>query len=226
MSAALGASLLLVAARARAQPPADPEPPWPRPTLADVSIAAGGFVTGFLAHETGHLVANWAFGNAPTIRTGLAAGFVPFVFVEPRIDCGSTPGVCREANGDVFEAGRRGKFVIVTAGFEVQHVISEVLLDVSPDLRWQHAPFRKGLLAFNVSTSLFYAIASWTGIEDPRGDLANAARASGLPSGVIAAAIAVPAALDLARYLRPDVRWLPWASRASKGVLIGLTFAW
>ena len=53
------------------------------------------------------------------------------------------------------------EFTISSAGFWVQHAGSEYLLSRRPNLRGEHAPVAKGLLAFNVLTSVMYAGAAF-----------------------------------------------------------------
>ena len=135
------------------------------------------------------MIANLSLGNTPHIEGFLAAGFIPFVAVRPRITCNSDQ--CWKYNGQTFAAGQRGKFAIVTAGFNVQHAIDEVILHYEPGLRGTTAGFRKGMLAFNTLSSVGYALASWLGLEDPRGDIASAAEMSGISHNVIAGFLTV-----------------------------------
>lgn len=192
-------------------------------TWRDAGVLAGGVATAFLAHEAGHVVTNLAFGNVPTLEGFLAFGFVPFFTIRPSITC--VDDVCRKRDGSEFGAGRRGKFAIVAAGFNVQQITDEVLLRHDAELRWRHAPFRKGVLLFNVATSFGYALASWAGIEDPRGDIANAASAARVSHNLIAAFVFAPALLDTVRYVWPHLPGVPFAAATSKVVFIGLNFA-
>lgn len=181
-----------------------------------VAAVAGGAAVGFLAHETGHLLVNAAFGNQPTIEGMRLWGAVPFVVIAPHIDCRDDTRACTKGDGSPFGAGPRGKLAIVLAGYQVQHLTDELLLSLSPDLHTRSAPFRKGLLAFNVLTSVVYAAGAFTGLEDEHGDLANASRLSGRDSRVLATCLLVPALLDAYRYLHPEARWAAWASRVAK----------
>lgn len=201
----------------------------PNPTITDIRDfrSAGWFLAGgltaFFAHEGGHVVTNLMYGNVPQLQGLWAFGFVPFFAIAPRISCQAD--VCYTHDGDVFSGGPRGKFVITSAGFNVQHLTDEILLTREPELRYRHGPYRKGILTFNTLLSIGYALASWTGTEDPHGDVSRSASLVGLPSQVYAGALILPALLDLYRYFNPRSRWAPWVSRGSKGVFLGLIFA-
>jgi hypothetical protein len=208
--------------------PTETAPPAASVSAGDVGFAVGGFVAGFLAHESGHLIANWAFGNYPRPKWIWVAGFIPFVDLDPELSCNPSgaPDRCVDRNGEPFTAGRRGKFVIVSSGFYVQHLTNEVLLRMRPQLRYQSAPFLKGLLAFNTLVSVMYAVGAVTGLEPSAGgDIANQARMSGLPRAALAGAVLVPAMIDLYRYARPEAAWAPWAAVATKAGYVGLAFA-
>jgi hypothetical protein len=198
----------------------DGAPAW---TWGDAARLGAGALTGLAAHEAGHVVANLALGNVPAVEGFLALGFIPFFAVRPYITCGET--ACTKRDGSTFGAGRRGKFAIVAAGFNVQHLGDEILLWSWPELRYGSGPYRKGLLAFNTITSVVYAVGSWAGLEDPRGDIANAAQISGISHRVLALFVLAPALLDGVRYFYPGARWAPFAAATSKATFIGLNFA-
>ena len=119
------------------------------------------------------------------------------------------------------------EFTISSAGFWVQHAGSEVLLSRRPNLREEHAPVAKGLLAFNVLTSVVYAGAAFVRHGPAERDTRGMAVSADIPEPWIGAAILAPAMLDGARYYRPRSRALRWASRAAKvgGVLMMLKAA-
>jgi hypothetical protein len=205
--------------------------PWGMPVDAShLGRFGAGVLAGLAAHEAGHVVANLALGNVPHIEGFLALHFIPFFAVRPNITCVGAAArqregdLCWKRDGSVFGAGRRGKFAIVAAGFNVQYLGDELLLRGSPDLELADAPFRKGVLAFNVVTSAVYAVGTWTGLEDPRGDVANMADISGLSHDVLAVFVLLPALLDAVRYFDPDARWAPFAAATSKVTFIGLNF--
>ena len=101
-----------------------------------------GAALGLGLHESGHLVLDEAFGAHPGVRK-VSAGFIPFF------------AITHEPVSPLKE------FTISSAGFWVQHAGSEILLMRRPNLRDEHAPFAKGLLAFNVLTSVMYAGAAF-----------------------------------------------------------------
>ena len=113
----------------------------------------------------------------------------------------------------------RRELTISSAGFWVQDAENEWLLTHRRGLRHEHAPFAKGMFAFNVVASVAYAGAAFgkTGPEerDTRG-IASSAR---LDERWVGALVLAPAVLDAWRYFHPDARWPRWASR---GVKIGM----
>ena len=206
------------------QPPASGD--WPEftdVTVGSVALTATGFVTAFVVHEACHAVANLAMGNVPTLEPVRFLGFLPFFAVSPNIQC--RDGACVKANGDPFLPGPRGYAVIVTSGLLCQEITDEIILSTRPGIRHETAPFLKGMLLFNTAASVAYGIANLTRIEPPQGDLYGFDQVSRLPHGVFAAVILGTAALDVARYFLPDVAWLPWVSRGSKAVTVGLVLA-
>jgi hypothetical protein len=200
----------------------------PEATITDVNSwrSAGRFLagvaTGFFAHEAGHILANLVQGNVPQIQGIWGFGFIPFFTVAPRISC--YEGHCVKHNGEPLSTGVGGKVAITSAGFNVQHVTDELLLSFEPRLRYRVAPYRKGLLAFNVLLSVGYAISAITRIENPEGDLSSTARLMGVPPEVYACTLLAIAGLDTYRYFVPDSRWAPWVSRGAKVAFIGVVF--
>lgn len=189
-----------------------------------LAVGTAGVLSGFLAHEAGHVAANLALGNRPRFEGFLYGGFLPFFAITPCIQCDAEG--CTDINGQNFGPGRRGKYFIVTAGYHVQHISDEIILSHTPDLRHQYAPFRKGMLLFNIFLSTLYAAGAWTGLQDPHGDLEGAAQLSGLDQTLLSFALVAPAAIDTYRYFVPgSARWSAWASRLSKGAFAGLNFA-
>lgn len=203
----------------------EPPKPWRTEPLArTLGLGFAGALTAFVAHEGGHLLANLLLGNVPRLHGTLVFGWLPFFVVSPDIACdGET---CTKRNGERFGAGTHGKFFIVTAGFHVQHLTDEVLLSRHRDLRYRALPFQKGMLLFNVFLSCLYAAGAFTGLEDPHGDLVNAARLSRTHEAWLASLLLVPAALDVYRYFAPSARWTPWVSRGGKAALVGVNVAY
>ncbi|MEI6225144.1 MAG: hypothetical protein WCS72_10345 [Deltaproteobacteria bacterium] len=208
-------------------PPADPRqdglPELTDVTFASVALTAAGFVTAFVVHEACHGVANLAMGNVPTIEPVQFLGFFPFFAVSPNVSC--RDGSCVRRNGEPFLPGPRGLSFIVSSGILCQEITDEIILTERPRIRYETAPFLKGMLLFNTAASVAYGIANLAGIEPPEGDLRGLDRSSGVPHGVFAALVLSTAALDVARYFLPDVTWIPWVSRGSKVVMVGLVVA-
>ena len=93
--------------------------------------------------------------------------------------------------------------MISSAGFWVQHATSEWLLTRHPHLRREHAPFRKGLLAWNVLASAAYSGAAFARAGPPERDTRGMAMSLGVPEPWIGALILAPAVLDAVRYAHP-----------------------
>jgi hypothetical protein len=108
------------------------------------------------------------------------------------------------------------EFTISSAGFWVQHAGDEILLSRRPNLRAEHAPLAKGLLAFNILTSFVYAGAAFSRHGPTERDTNGMALSADIAEPWIGTAILAPAMLDGARYFRPRSRALVWASRGAK----------
>ena len=172
-------------------------------TLGDVAKLIGGAAAGLAIHESAHVAADFANGVAPGVKK---VTFGPFPFF----------AITHDAVGPARE------FVISSAGFWAQHVVSEYLLTRRPALRAEHAPVLKGLLAFNVLTSVAYSGAAFARTGPNERDTRGMAISAGMDEPAIGALILVPAILDTARYLGGERPWVVWASRAAKigGVLL------
>jgi hypothetical protein len=156
-----------------------------------------GAALGLGLHESGHLVLDVAFEAHPGVRK-VSAGFIPFF------------AITHEPVSPIQE------FSISSAGFWVQHAGSEYLLSRHPQLRDEHAPAAKGLLAFNVLTSVMYAGTAFARSGPAERDTNGMAYSADLAEPWIGTTILAPAVLDAARYYRPHSRTLRWASRGSK----------
>lgn len=160
----------------------------------------GGAATAFGSHEGSHLLFDAVFDAAPGIKRVSYAG-IPFFAITHQ------------------PVSRRREFVISSAGFWSQHAIDEWLLTRRPALRNEHAPFAKGMLAFNIVASAAYSAAAITRTGPPERDTLGIALATG-PHGMnerlVGLLILGPAALDAYRFLAPHARWAAWASRAMK----------
>jgi hypothetical protein len=163
----------------------------------DVARFFAGAAVGLGLHESAHLIADEAFGANPGVRK-VSAGFIPFF------------AITHEPVTPVKE------FTISSAGFWAQHLGSEVLLSRQPHLHDQHSPMLKGLLAFNVVTSVMYAGAAFARHGPLERDTRGMAVSASVDEPWIGVSVLVPAVLDTARYYRPDSRLLRWASRAAK----------
>lgn len=152
----------------------------------------------FAAHESGHLLFDYAFDAHPGFKRVSGAG-IPFFAIT------HDPGV-----------SRRQEFLISSAGFCVQHAGSEWLLTRRPNLRREKAPFAKGILAFNVLTSAVYSGAAFSRSGPPERDPRGVAVSARIAEPWVGAMLLVPAGLDTYRYFHPRARWAAWASRAAK----------
>jgi hypothetical protein len=206
-----------------ATPPSQGIPEFTDVTFGSVALGVAGFASAFLVHEACHVAANLVMGNVPTLAPVNFLGVIPFVAVSPGIQC--TGGSCYRRDGSVFGPGPRGYYLIVSSGFLCQAAADEIILTAQPRIRYEQAPFLKGMLLFNTLTSVGYAFANWFGVEPPEGDLAGVDSLHGLPRGLMGAMIFATAALDVARYFLPGVTWLPWVSRSTKVVTLGFVIA-
>lgn len=195
--AAITAACLLLAASSGAgadQPPAEKD----HQEAADVTSFLAGASAGLLLHEAGHLFFDVVFDAQPYVKT-VHFGPLPFFAVTHRTD-----------------VTHREEFVISSAGFWTQEATSEWLLTRRPDLRHEHAPFAKGMLAFNVLTSVGYGIVAFARAGPPERDTRGMATSIRIDEPIIGAIVIAPALLDAYRYFRPESRWAKWTSRAVK----------
>ena len=163
----------------------------------DVVRFFAGAALGLGIHESAHLIADEAFGANPGVRK-VSAGFIPFFAIthEP-----VTP---------------TKEFIISSAGFWVQNVGSDIVLSRHPQLREEHAPVLKGLLAFNIVTSVIYSGAAFVRRGPAERDTRGMALGADVDEPWIGVTVLAPAVLDAARYYRPNSRVLRWTSRAAK----------
>jgi len=172
-------------------------PPSVSAQTIDVVRFFAGAALGLGLHESAHLIADEAFGADPGVRK-VSAGFIPFFAIthEP-----VTP---------------TKEFIISSAGFWAQDVGNDIVLSRHPQLRQEHAPLLKGLLAFNVVTSVIYSGAAFARRGPAERDTRGIALAADVDEPWIGVTVLAPAVLDAARYYRPNSRALRWASRAAK----------
>ena len=113
----------------------------------------------------------------------------------------------------------RKEFAISSAGLWMQYADSEWMLTKRPHLRDEHAPFLKGMLAFDLATSTMYSVAAFARAgpseRDTHGIAASLGR-TGAPEPAVGLMVLAPAVLDGYRYMRPEARWAAWASRSVK----------
>jgi hypothetical protein len=157
----------------------------------------GGAAVGLAAHEAGHLLVD-AIAGADVGLKKVTAGPIPFFAITHQ---SVTPG--RE-------------FAISSAGFWVQHATNELILTRRPQLKSERAPFVKGVVAFNVLTSIGYSVAAFAQRGPAERDTRGMAVSARIDEPWIGATVLAPALLDGARYYKPEVAWLKWASRAAK----------
>jgi hypothetical protein len=193
-TAALSLVLLLRAATAAAQTeaPADPV----ANAKADAARFLAGAGLGLLIHEGGHLVWDEIFDAHPSVQA-VHFGRVPFFAITPT----------RPLSG-------RQLFTVASAGFWTQELSSELLQSPHRDLRHEHAPLAKGMLAFDVLTSIGYGVVAFFEAGPAERDTRGMAAGLGVPEPAIGALIMAPAVLDIYRYYRPGSRWAKWATRA------------
>jgi len=211
----------------RARPKPSFDRPWRSNTKRDrwraIGLGTAGVAVGFLAHELGHVLMNLAYGNVPTFEGLRYGGFIPFFRISPGIYCNEA-GCFYTSDGTPFQGGRTGVYLITSAGFNVQHLVSELLLSFDPRLRYHRSPLQKGILFFDLSLSVGYALSTWFQIKPPVGDIQGMADASQLNPNWVALMVIIPAGLDLFRFFVPNSKWAPWVSRAAKVTFLGVSF--
>lgn len=167
-------------------------------TAGKVGLFISGAAIAFGAHEGGHLLFDVVFDARPGIGRVDFHG-VPFFAVTHRSDLSP-----------------RREFTVSSAGFWVQHATDEWLLTKRPGLRGERAPLAKGVLAFNILTSVAYSGAAFARTGPVERDTRGIADALGVNERWIGLLILAPAALDAWRYFRPDARAPVWLSRGVK----------
>ncbi len=169
----------------------------------DVATFLAGAAVGLAAHESAHLFFDALFEARPRLKKVSFAG-LPFFAIAHRSDLSP-----------------RREFTISSAGFWTQHAVDEWLLTKRPMLRREHAPFAKGMLAFNVIASTAYAGAAFAKVGPGERDTRGMAASSGIGERWIGVLVLAPALLDAYRYFRPDAEWARWCSRGAKvGVVL------
>lgn len=170
-----------------------------------LTFLAGG-VTGLTVHEAGHVTAAVVFGANPGTKPIRYAGIPFFAVTHDPVT-------------------RPREFVISSAGFWIHHAGSEWILTARPRLVDESAPFLKGMLAFNIGTSVMYSGAAVLKVGPPERDplgMANSLGRRGWPEPVIGVLILGPAVLDAYRFVKPGHAWAAWTSRGLKAALMAL----
>ena len=166
------------------------------------ALLVAGAATALVAHEAGHLAFDIAFDADPGIKRVDFHG-LPFFALTHR------------------SLSPRREVIVSSAGFWVQHASNEWILTRRPRIRGERAPFAKGVLTFNVLTSVAYSGAAFarTGPleRDTRG-IADAARVNERWVGLM---VLAPAVLDAWRSFQPESKVATWMSRGAK---IGMVF--
>ncbi len=186
-----------MAAQAESAPPPQPA----ESSGKRIASFLAGAVTGLAAHEAGHVVVDLALGEKPGLRKVDFHG-LPFFAITH--SAGLPP---------------RREFAISSAGFWAQHAENEWLLRGRREPGQPRAPFARGLLAFNVITSVAYAGAAFARTGPEERDTRGMAASARVDERVIGALVLAPALLDAWRFYHPGARWAAWTSR---GVKIGM----
>ncbi len=131
-----------------------------QPPVRETVTLVAGAAAGLLVHESGHVLASWAFNASPGIKSIRYAG-VPFFAVTHH------------------HVPRRTEFVISSAGFWTQHAGSEWLLTRYPTLRREGPAFARGMLLFNLATSLLYTGGAVGRLGPPEGDALGMSNVAG-----------------------------------------------
>lgn len=155
-------------------------------------------MTGFALHESGHLIADWAFEEKVVVKKVSYKG-IPFFALSHAPDLSP-----------------RREFTVSSAGFWSQFLYSEQILTHHPDLRHEQSPFRKGMLTFHVVTSLVYSGAAFGRMGPVERDTRGMTDALRINERWLGALILAPALLDAYRYFHPGARWAAWTSRGVK----------
>lgn len=179
-------------------------PPSDNSTGAQVGKVLLGGLIGLGIHEAGHVASAWGFDADPGLKR-VEFGGIPFFAITHRSDLSP-----------------RREFIVSSAGFWTQYLLSEQLLTHRPRLRLEHRPIEKGVLAFHVGTSVMYAGAAFGKIGPPERDTRSMAGTRGISERWIGVLVLAPAVLDAYRYFHPNAKWAAWSSRGVKIGMAGL----
>ena len=157
-----------------------------------------GGAAGLVLHESGHMIADWAFEEKVVVKKVGWKG-VPFFALS-------------HANN----LSPRREFTVSSAGFWSQWLYSEQILTHHPELRHEQSAFRKGVLTFHVVTLMIYSGAAFANTGPPERDTRGMAQSIHINERWLGALLLAPAALDTYRYFHPGANWAVWTSRALK----------
>jgi hypothetical protein len=160
-------------------------------------VVLGG-LAGLALHESGHLVADWAFEEKVVVK-GVGWKGVPFFAIS-------------HAN----DLSPRREFTVSSAGFWSQWLYSEQILTHHPNLRHEPSPFRKGVLTFHVVTLMIYSGAAFAKAGPVERDTRGMAQSIHINERWLGPLLLAPALLDTYRFFHPDARWAAWTSRGVK----------
>lgn len=185
-------------AEADAQGAADPPAATSEHPATAVPVFLAGAAAALGLHEGAHVFFDVVFDAHPGLAKVDFHG-IPFFAITHE------PGL-----------PHRKEFTIDSAGFWMQDAGDELILSTRPRLRDEHAPFVKGLVAFNVLASAAYAGAAFARTGPIERDTRGMADSLRWKEPVVGALILAPAVLDAIRYYQRNPAWAMWASRGLK----------
>lgn len=202
-AALLSALLTPAPAFAQAEPtqtqaPAPQVSTGPGSRVKRTALFLSGAAVALVAHEAGHLTFDLIFDADPRFKRVDFHG-VPFFALTHR-----------------KPLSPRREVAVSSAGFWVQHATNEWLLTKRPGLRREHAPFARGVFAFNVLTSMAYSGAAFARTGPYERDTRGIADAARVDERWVGAMVLAPAVLDTWRYFQPDSKLAVWLSRGAK----------
>jgi hypothetical protein len=199
-------AVTFVTVEASAQDAADPTPALSEHPATAVPVFLGGAAAALGLHEGAHVFFDVLFDAHPGLKKVDFHG-IPFFAI-------------------VHESGlpHRKEFVIDSAGFWMQEAGDDLILSKRPGLRDDHAPFLKGMVAFNVLASAAYAGAAFARTGPFERDTRGMADSLRWKEPFVGALILAPAILDAVRYYQRNPKWAMWASRGMKVFSVVLVF--
>jgi hypothetical protein len=174
------------------------------PATSALKFLGGGGLA-LVAHEGGHLLFDGIFDANPRLMKVSFHGIPFFAITHDAVS-------------------PRREFIIDSAGFWVQEAANELILSRRPNLRREHAPFLKGIVAFNVLVSAGYAGVAFARTGPVERDTRGMAHALRWKEPWVGVLILAPAILDAVRYFKPEARWAVWGSRGAKIGGVALIF--